>query len=184
MMKYKVYKLFINFEKEEKWLNDMSAKGLHLIDYSFPGRYLFEEGTPGEFVYRIELLENMPSNIESKAYIQFMENNGVEFVASHFRWVFFRKKATDGPFDLYSDYESRIKHYKKVLMLVGIVVGINFFAAAFNSFIGIFNLLNGNSAINLYFSIVNWILVFTIFPLILSYNKKVKQLKKDRLLFD
>lgn len=48
-MKQVIRKLFINFEKEEKWINNIAAKGLNFIDYSF-SRYLFEEGTPGEYI--------------------------------------------------------------------------------------------------------------------------------------
>lgn len=81
-MKHVVRKLFANFEKEEKWLNEMASKSLNLVDYSF-GRYLFEEGTPGEYIYRIELLKEDPMHAESKAYINFMEDSGVECVATY-----------------------------------------------------------------------------------------------------
>lgn len=33
-MKHIVRKAYWNYEKEENWLNEMSAKGLALIDYS------------------------------------------------------------------------------------------------------------------------------------------------------
>ena len=62
-MRHSIMKLFMDYEKEEKWLNDMSAKGLQLVHYSFP-RYTFEEGEPGEYTYRIQLLENIPSHLE------------------------------------------------------------------------------------------------------------------------
>ena len=46
-----------------------------------------------------------------------MEDNGVEYVTSYMRWVYFRKKAADGIFDIYSDIDSRIGHYKRVIAL-------------------------------------------------------------------
>ena len=46
-----------------------------------------------------------------------MAENGVERVASWIRWVYFRKRASDGPFDIYSDIGSRIAHYKRIAML-------------------------------------------------------------------
>lgn len=177
-MKYKVWKIFINFEKEEKWLNDMAAKGMHLVDYSI-GRYLFEEGPPGEYEYRIELLEHLPSNAQSRAYIKWMEDSGVECVASYFRWVYFRKKASDGPFDLYSDYESRIKHYKMVASLVGIVGMLNLFSAALNVYIGLMN-----TSVNIYLSLLNWLIVIFLTPMFFSYMKKIKKLKQDKLLYE
>src|SRR5690554_1243643 len=84
-----VWKWFMNFEKEEKWINEMAAQGLHLIHYSFT-KYVFAEGEPGKYIYRIELLENIPSHPESMAYIRFLEDAGIEHVATHFRWVYFR----------------------------------------------------------------------------------------------
>lgn len=181
-MKYKVYKLFVNYEKEEKWLNEMAAKGMHLVDYSI-GRYLFEEGQPGEYVYRIELLENMPSNAESRAYIKFMEDSGIECVASYFRWVYFRKKASEGAFDLYSDYDSRIKHYKKVSLLVGVVWTMNLIVALYNSLIG-FLLHDQVLYLNLYLSLLNWFIVIVFTRMLISYLKKVRILKREKLLYE
>ena len=54
-----------SFEKEEKWLNQMSSRGWQLTDVGFC-RYVFEEGTPNEYEYHIELLENSPSGIEDR----------------------------------------------------------------------------------------------------------------------
>ena len=91
----------------------MSSKGLQLTGVGL-ATYIFEEAAPGEYVYRIELLENVPSDPESVAYIHFLESTGVEHVGSFLRWVYFRKKAADGPFDLYSDLDSRINYLKRI----------------------------------------------------------------------
>ncbi len=97
-MKHKVFKLFVDFEKEERWLNEMSAKGLQFSSYWF-GNYVFEQGTPGEYTYRLELMETSPHNAEGQAYIRFMEDAGVECVDTFWRWAYFRKKTADGPFE-------------------------------------------------------------------------------------
>lgn len=114
-MKKTIHKLFWvwNFDKEEKWLNEMSAIGLRLTNVSF-GRYDFEEGAPGEYIYRLELLKNFPTHPESERYIRFIEETGAEHVSSFKKWVYFRKKSGDDGFDLYSDVESRLNHLKKV----------------------------------------------------------------------
>lgn len=39
-MKKVIYKAYYDYEKEEKWLKEMSAKGLALINYSWL-RYTF-----------------------------------------------------------------------------------------------------------------------------------------------
>lgn len=112
MVKYKVTRLFFDFEREENWLNEMLAKGLHFVGYSFP-KYAFEEGKPGEYIYRIELLNQLPCHIESKAYIDFVEDTGAECIDTFWRWVYFRRKTSDGPFDLYTDHSAKIRHYQR-----------------------------------------------------------------------
>jgi hypothetical protein len=112
-MKHIVRKIYWNYENEECWLNNMAAKGLALTDYSWC-RYVFEDAEPGEYIYRIELLDQTANHAESQKYISFLEDTGVEFVASYMRWVYFRKKTADGPFNLYSDIDSKITHYQRV----------------------------------------------------------------------
>lgn len=115
-MKHVVHKAYWNWEREERWLNQMSAMGLALVDYSWC-RYVFEETPPGEYIYRIELLDYLATNPVGRKYIQFVEETGAEFVSSYLRWVYFRKKAADGEFKLHSDIPSQIAHSKKVRAL-------------------------------------------------------------------
>lgn len=112
-MKHVVRKAYWNYEKEEQWINEMCAKGMHLVNYNWT-KYTFEEGERGEYIYRIEMLENLPTHAESVAYIKFLEENGVEHVSSYMRWVYLRKKAADGPFDVYTDRDSKLRHFKRI----------------------------------------------------------------------
>ena len=112
------------YDKEEKWLNEMSATGLQCCGIGLC-TYHFKEGDPGEYVYRLEMLDNLPSHIKSVQYIRFLEETGVEHIGSIFRWVYFRKKAGDEPFDIYSDINSRITHLNRILLLLGILVIVN-----------------------------------------------------------
>jgi hypothetical protein len=114
------------FDMEEKWLNTMSAKGLQLCDVGYC-RYVFEEGLPGEYVYRLELLDNIPKHAESIKYIQFIEDTGAEQIGTLYRWVYFRKKTGGNEFELFSNIDSRIKHLDRVLVLMGILSGVNLF---------------------------------------------------------
>ena len=59
-------------------------------------------------------------------YISFVEDTGAEHVASLFRWVYFRKENDGNGFDLFSDLESRIMHMNRMLLLLGIITGVNF----------------------------------------------------------
>ncbi|MDO5784487.1 MAG: DUF2812 domain-containing protein [Eubacteriales bacterium] len=111
-----MHRLFMawQYEKEEDWLNEMAANGWNLVDTSL-FRYTFEEGTPGEYQYRLELLEHGAKSPESIAYIRFMEETGAEHIATWFNgWTYFRKKVSDGPFAIFSDIDSKIKHLKRI----------------------------------------------------------------------
>lgn len=124
-MRRTVFKVFAiwDFDREEKWLNEMSQKGLALVAVGYCN-YTFEDSVPGEYTVRLELLDNMPSHPESERYIQFVEATGAEFLGSVFRWVYFRKKSTQGEFRLYSDYPCRIRHLNRVLFFIGCVTPI------------------------------------------------------------
>ena len=122
-MKVKRWKLFLDFEKEEEWLNKMVAEGLAMTHYTF-GRYTFEECAPGEYNYRIELLGRGVTNSDNVEYIRFMEDNGVEHVDCYANWVYFRKKTTEDSFtfNIYTDLESRIAHYQRIIRLFLLLV--------------------------------------------------------------
>jgi len=113
-MKHTTFKFFYNYEKEERWINSMSAKGMALVDY-FWARYVFEEEDPGKYIYKIEFLDKMGSkNIENIAYVSFLEDLGVECVGIYMHWATFRKEAKEGPFEIFTDLNSRIKSCRKI----------------------------------------------------------------------
>jgi hypothetical protein len=138
-MKKIIRKLYWNPQKEENWLNSLAAKGLSLTDYSW-GRYVFQDTEPGEYTYRIELLEKKAQSVESEVYLRFLEESGVEVVSHYWRWVFLRKKTADGPFDLYSDVESRMQYLKR---LTRFYLGLTLLEA----FVGLGNIPIGITAV-------------------------------------
>ncbi len=183
-MKYIVRKAYWDYEKEEKWLNEMSAKGMALTDYSW-GRYVFEEKANNQYTYRIELLKDMPTHPESIAYLRFLEESGIECVATHMRWVYLRKKTLEGSFDLYTDIESKIKHYKRINTLWYTLMFVVFTAGLFNLSIGLINLNIGEKLGN--FSYGNLVLGFGLILLCLMFlkiglpiRKKVKKLEQEK----
>lgn len=190
MKKYIVHKIYWNYEKEERWLNEMASKGLHFIDYTFC-RYLFVKGAPAEYVYRIELLPNLVAHPESQSYIEFMESVGVEYMGKWWRWVFFRKKASLGPFEIFSDYDSKIRHYKRVSALMGSLGALNLFAFLLNVANGIISAsVRNNSHIFNFFTyisplvLLNGIIAVCLTWLVISFMKKVKRLKKEKQLHE
>lgn len=180
MVKYIVRKAYFDYEKEEKYLNSMSAKGLALTDYSWC-RYVFEDAPRGEYIYRIELLENPVNHPESQNYIRFMEETGIEFVASYNRWVYFRRKAADGAFDIYSDIDSKIKHFKRIraLFSLGMVLGI--IAGCINLLLEYTVDTEGIPPMNLYTAIYTLTISALLFIfLVIPVSKRIRALKKEK----
>jgi hypothetical protein len=101
------------FEKEEAWLNEMAAQGLNLVK---PGtlRSTFETGEPGEWVYRIQLLPKDAKKPESREYLDFVASSRVEVVSARGQVAYLRKRASAGPFELFSDRESRIAYLRRM----------------------------------------------------------------------
>lgn len=114
-----------DFEREERWLNQMAAEGWALCGTGFC-RYDFETCEPGEYTLRLELMEHQPGSTEGQDYIRFLEETGAEQVGSYMRWVYFRKKSALGSFDIFSDLDSRIAHLGRILRLLLIVGLLNF----------------------------------------------------------
>jgi hypothetical protein len=112
-MKTVIRKLFWDYEKEERWLNEQAAAGLAFVKYTW-GTYTFEECEKGEYHYRLEYLEHTKTDAKGKAYLQFMADAGIELIQTYRLWGYFRKKAANGPFDIFSDLESKIKHYRRI----------------------------------------------------------------------
>lgn len=166
-MKKRIFKFYTNYEKEEAWLNEMAASGWHCIDYLF-GRYVFEKGEPGAYIYRIQLLEYYTNHAESVSYLQFLEDTGIEVFASHARWVYLRRRAADGPFQLFSDTESRIAHYQRIISMLGPLAAINFVFGV--------GILGNHQAINL----LNLGAATLLAIPISSYYKRLQALRKER----
>lgn len=110
-----VWKWFFiwQWEEEEAWLNRMSEEGWHFTDVKFI-RYRFEQGTPGAYQYRLEALEsNDFSRPETQEYLSFMRDTGAEYIGHMMYWAYFRKKKDDGPFEIFSDIDSRLHHLER-----------------------------------------------------------------------
>ncbi|MFF2445490.1 DUF2812 domain-containing protein [Neobacillus sp. NPDC058068] len=179
-MKRVIRKIFVDFEKEEKFLNEMSANGLALTKYSF-SKYVFEDAPKGEYIYRLELLEHPVDHLESQEYIQFMEEMGAEHVTSYHRWVYFRKKAADGEFTIYSDNDSKLKHYKRIMLLFWFVIGLNMFIGLLNLFLGNLISSTGRPPINSYLSIVSFsFVVLLLLFLVIPLRKKIDKLENEK----
>lgn len=112
------FRLYFDKDKETVWLNELAAKGYALTSF-FAGFYTFEKTEPGEYIYQIDLGEKLFAVTDD--YRSFMEETGVEIVDNWGYWVFLRKKAAEGEFELYTDVDSQIEHYTKIRNMFKVV---------------------------------------------------------------
>ena len=110
-------------EQEESWLAEMAAQGLHLEHISFPGRYQFQKGDPANYVYRLDYQSLKKKDRES--YLQLFADAGWEHVGDMTSWVYFRRKVQNGDTpDIYSDAESKMRKYYRVMFYLVILLPI------------------------------------------------------------
>ena len=160
-----------DYDKEENWINEEAKNGWRLDKYFFI-KYDFVSCEPGEYEYRIQLLDESAKSAKNRDYLAFLREMGINVVSKWFRWIYLEKKSDGTPFELFSDRNSRLKHMKSVLTLIKTVGGMNGFIGVTNVLIGIIHSLNGT----LYGSF-NYIGVLNILVAVLSYYG-AKRLKK------
>lgn len=114
------------FDKEERWLNAMAQQGWVLDKLAFC-RYEFVRCEPGEYTVRLEMREH------DEAYLSFMADTGAEYVGRMAKWIYFRKKTELGPFDIFSDTESRIAHLDRIIWMLRVVSAANLLIALVNA---------------------------------------------------
>jgi hypothetical protein len=110
-------------EKEEAWLAEEAREGLHLQDVSPFGFYHFQEGQPGDYVYRLDFQSLKARDRES--YLQLFEDAGWEHIGDMGGWVYFRHKVSSAELpEIYSDLESKVGKYQRVLGVLVILLPI------------------------------------------------------------
>ncbi|KUP26367.1 DUF2812 domain-containing protein [Paenibacillus sp. DMB5] len=185
-------RFFSDFEKEEEWLNEMAAKGLALSEYSW-ARYTFEESGKGEYIYRIEMLKEDPKGPEAAEYLQFMKETGAELVPtgkwlwgtlnySNLRWVIFRRKASEGAFTIYSDIDSKIKHYKRIHSLWMSLAVMELIIGFFNIALMLVNNPTALNRINFVMGLLLIVLALFFISMGRSIRKKITRLQNDQLI--
>lgn len=95
-----------------------------------------------------------------------------------------RKKSSEGAFDLYSDYASRIKHYKRVAVLFAAAGGVNLLVALYNLILGLYIGREKGVYFNAYFSVASWLIVALFTPLFISYVRKIRKMKREKQIYE
>jgi hypothetical protein len=159
-MRTSLWKYFIDEEKTENWLNELSAEGLQCIGTGcLMHKYYFEQGDPNEYTYRFTIMDHGMGHKDTRQYLAFLHDNGIEYVAHGYRHFLLRKKAADGPFELYTDRASQIKSNQTLMHSAIFTAAILFVIGALNAYIvylhitlahdlaGIMTFVNGSGAL-------------------------------------
>lgn len=107
-----VFKFFIDFTKEEQWLNEMAINGYELINNSFG--YKFKKITPEEATYRIDY-RTFKFQKDFIDYCTLFEDSGWRHISGtkSSGKQFFKKISPDSEEDIFSDNLSRASRYKR-----------------------------------------------------------------------
>lgn len=182
-MRKVVHKFFLvwNFDKEEKWLNEMAAKGLVLVAVGWC-RYEFEDCVPGEYKICLDFLENNFGRVENEKYIEFLEETGAEQVGIMSRWVYFRKKVSGEDFQLFSDNASRVHYLTRIIRFIALLGGLNLYFGCYNMFM-LFRMLQEHVYINL-LGVINLLLAAASAFGIFRIARKRKRLQTEQQIFE
>ena len=149
------FKLYFDKDKETQWLNEMSQKGWAMTGF-FAGLYRFEPCEKGKYTYQIDFGNEFFS--VSDDYREFMSDSDIEIIQSWGFWVFLRKLSSEGEFQLYTDVDSQIEHYKKIRNMFKAVTVIELICL----FIELFSASMTNSPLL-------WSFVFLILAIIIAF---------------
>lgn len=109
----KKYKCFIDYNKEEKWLNEMAQQGYELDSASFG--YNFHNIKPENQIIRIDyrVFKNQKDFID---YCTLFEDSGWRHIAGtkYSGAQYFKKIKEDSEDDIFSDVVSKAGRYKRV----------------------------------------------------------------------
>ncbi|MCC3359609.1 DUF2812 domain-containing protein [Bacillus sp. REN16] len=178
-MKTVKFRFFADYEKEEKWVNEMAAQGWHLEKF-FLGRFTFAEGEPGAFIYRNEFISL--SGAEKDDYFEFLRDSGITIINEFGGWVYMKKATADGPFELYTDTKSKITYYKRLINLFFLLFLVNAWMGYAN--ISIFWDKTEKVFISPYIGILNILAALLMaYPMIKIFQRK-KALEKDQQFFE
>lgn len=104
-------------DKEEQWLGEMSAKGYHLTEPGLFGRYVFEQGEPMKYIYRLDFTPHNKDQRES--YLQYFKDAGWEYLGEFGNWQYFRILAGDDQTpEIFTDAASKIEKYRRILQVL------------------------------------------------------------------
>ena len=95
-----------DYEEEEQWLRLRHNEGWRLVSFTVPCFYTFEQCEPEDVVYRLEFRQRRRG--EGDGYIEMYRDYGWEYVGVCNSFHYFRKPASEGDLEIFSDDASRL----------------------------------------------------------------------------
>lgn len=115
-----------DYEKEEQWINQLSAQGLHLMK---PGtvKSWFKKDPSVRYSYCLDYQPGLKKGASMQDYFQLYQDAGWEYVTSYNGiWHYFRKIWEPAPTPkLYTDQESLAGQYQKMQRILSVVLCSN-----------------------------------------------------------
>jgi hypothetical protein len=109
-------------QREERWLAEQARSGWQLRAVHLLG-YTLERVQPAEVAYRLDFLPRRGHDREE--YLGLFQDAGWEYVGKRGFWQFFRKPVLDGVVpQIYTDPQSRIAMYRRVVGLLGMLLAL------------------------------------------------------------
>ena len=107
-----IFKIFINYTKEEKWLNEMCKKGYEVTNASFG--YTFKNINPEDIPYRIDYRTFMTKQ-DFIDYCTMFEDSGWKHIlgSKSSGKQYFKKVSENSEDDIFSDNISKADRYKR-----------------------------------------------------------------------
>lgn len=110
------YKFFINFDKEEQWLNEMSKQGYELTNKSIG--YEFQAAQPENRVIKVDY-RTFKNREDFEDYRALFEDSGWSHIAGtkNSGAQYFKRTDNKGRNDIFSDTDSKAVRYKRVAQM-------------------------------------------------------------------
>lgn len=120
---------FVDFDKEEKWINGMAAEGWALW-HTNGVIYRFKKCEPGEFIYQIDFDEER-SRKEVEDYVVFRSQCGDQFVHQWKRKLYWKRESASGPFEAENNVAAKLRLTNKAFNFhLKSFIGLTLIAAA------------------------------------------------------
>ena len=98
---------FVDFDKEERWINEMSKAGWAFW-HTNGVFYRFKKCEPNEFIYQIDFDEKKTKD-EVDDYVSFRSSCGDRFVHQWKQKLYWKRKTTSGPFEAENNVAAKLR---------------------------------------------------------------------------